>query len=93
MGTETLEVDVTDRTPVLEMEVALEEEPDIVTATVTLDGLEMPYTATAEAWRSDREPDPHIEIELALSRALARLEHRIMERVHERIDRSATDDI
>lgn len=93
METTIQEVDVSDGTPAVEMNVALETKPDTVTATVTLDGLDGPYTATAEAWRSNREPDPHVEVELALSRALARLEHRIMERVHERIDRSATDDI
>jgi Rv2632c-like len=90
----TLEVDVSDRTgPTVKMVVALETEPDTVTATVTLDGLETPYAASAEARRSTREPDSHIEVELAVSRALARLQHQIMERVHERINRSATDDI
>lgn len=93
MGTTTQEVDVSVGTPAVEMSVALEAEPDTVSATVTLEGLGTPYTATAEAWRSRREPDPHVEVELAMSRALARLEHRIMERVHERIDRSMTDDV
>ena len=81
------------RTPDVEMNISLESHPDTVTATLTLDGLGPSFTATGEAWRSSREPDPHIEYELAMSRALTRLEHRIMERVHQRIDRSTTDDI
>ena len=81
------------RTPDVAMSVSLDSDLETVSATLTLDGLGSPFTATGEAWRSFRDPDPHIEYELALSRALSRLEHRIMERVHERIDRSATDDI
>ena len=84
---------MTDLPPDVAMDVELETYPETVTATVTLDGLGAPYTVTAEAWRSSKEPDPHIEFELAVSRALNRLEHRIMERVHERIDRSGADDI
>lgn len=93
MMTANQEVDVSDGIPAVEMGVALETGPDTVSATVTLEGLGAPYTATAEAWRSNGERDPHVEVELAVSRALTRLEHRIMERIHERIDRSSTDDI
>ncbi len=78
--------------PDVAVSVSLDTGPDSVTATVILDGLGSPYTATAEAPRSHRDPIPHIEFELAVSRALSRLQHGIMERIHEQIDRS-TDDV
>ncbi len=81
------------RTTDVAMNLTLEARPDTVTATVTLDGLGPSMTATGEARRSSRDPDPHIELGLAVSRALIRLEHRIMGGIHERIDRSTTDDI
>lgn len=77
------------RTTDVAMDLTLEARPD----TVTLDGLGPSMTATGEARRSSRDPDPHIELGLAVSRALIRLEHRIMEGIHEPIDRSSTDDI
>lgn len=81
------------RTTDVAMDLTLESRPDTVTATVTLDGLGPSMTATGEARRSSRDPNPHIELGLAVSRALIRLEHRIMEGIHDRIDRSTTDDI
>lgn len=80
-----------DRAPDVAMSVALESEPENVTATVTLEGLALSYEATAAAPRSHSEPATHIEFELAVSRALSRLQHRIMEQIHETIDRSADD--
>lgn len=77
--------------PDVTMGIALEAEPDNVTATVTIDGLGPGYEATAAARRSHQDPGTHIEYELAVSRALNRLQHRIMEQIHERIDRSADD--
>lgn len=74
------------------MTVSLKPGPDTVAATVTLDGLGRSFTVTAEAWRSNRAPDLHIVFELALSRALSRLQHEIMESIHQRIDRE-TDDV
>lgn len=81
-----------ERTPEVTMTVSFEPGPDNVSATVTLDGLGLPYKATADAWRSHRDPEPNIEFALAVSRALSRLQHEIMESIHERIDRT-TDDI
>lgn len=83
---------MTERSPEVAMSVALDPRPDKVLATVRLEGLGMGYQATAEAPRSHHDPVTHIEFELAVSRALARLQHRIMERIHEQIDR-ATDDV
>lgn len=83
---------MSEHAPKVAMRVALREAPDNVTATVAIDGLGPGYEATAEAPRSHQDPDTHIEFELAVSRALNELEHRIMERIHERIDRT-TDDV
>ncbi len=81
----------TQQPPYVGMNVALETDPDSVKATVTLDGLGSGYEASAEAPRSHREPDAHIEFELAVSRALSRLQHNLMEQIHEKIDRTADD--
>ena len=81
-----------DRRPDIVMTVSLASDTDSVAATVTLDGFGSAYAATAEAQRSHQNPDPHIEYELAVSRALSRLQHDIMEAIHRRIDRT-TDDI
>ncbi len=80
------------RIPKPAMTVSLKPGLETVAATVTLDGIGPSFAVTAEAWRSDRAPDPHIAFELALSRALSRLQHEIMESIHQRIDR-ATDDV
>ena len=74
------------------MNVTLESLPDKVTATVTLDGLASGYRATADAPRSHPNRTAQIEFELAVSRALSRLHHRMMEGIHEQVDR-ATDDV
>lgn len=91
MGIATEGEMLADRAPDVAMSVALESEPENVTATVTLEGLALSYEATAAAPRSHSEPATHIEFELAVSRALSRLQHRIMEQIHETIDRSADD--
>lgn len=83
---------MTEHTPHVAMSVALDSAAETVSATVTIDGLGPGYEATADAPRSHQDPPTDIEFELAVSRALLALEHRIMERVHERIDRS-TDDV
>jgi hypothetical protein len=81
---------VPDGSPELALSVALDSDPDCVTATVTLDGFDSEYEATAMAQRTD--PSTEIEFKLAVSRALSALEHRMMEEIHERIDR-VTDDV
>lgn len=81
-----------DRIPDVAMTVSLVSHPDSVAAAVTLNGFASPYAATAKAPRSRQYPDPHIEYELAVSRALSQLQHNIMEAIHGRVDRS-TDDI
>jgi hypothetical protein len=86
------EVILAERAPDVAMSVALLSEPDNVKATVTLDGFGSGYEATAEAPRSHQDPATHIEFELAVSRALGLLQCRIMQQIHEQIDRS-TDDI
>lgn len=78
--------------PDVAMRVDLEEEPESVTATVTIDGLGPGYEATAAAPRGHQDPGTHIEYQLAISRALNGLQHRMMEQIHEQIDRS-TDDV
>ncbi len=83
--------DALDRSPDVAMTVSLASHPDSVAATVTLVGFGSDYAATAEARRSHQNPDPHIEYELAVSRALSRLQHDIMEAIHRRIDRTADD--
>lgn len=80
-----------DRIPDVAMTVSLASHPDSVAAAVTLVGFGSAYAATAEARRSHQNPDPHIEYELAVSRALSQLQHNIMEAIHGRIDRTADD--
>lgn len=80
-------------TPRLTMNVASALEADELRTTVTLEGLGEPYagSATASVTRRDARSSG-IAFELSVVRALQALQHEIMERVHERIDR-ATDDV
>lgn len=82
---------MSESTPKVGVAVALDPGVESVTATVTLDGFEIPYTVTADAPRSPRHPHPPIEYELAVSRALAALQHCLMEHIHEQIDRTVDD--
>lgn len=84
---------MSDRIPTVELRVDFDPVADAVNATVTMDGLGPTCTSTGHAPRAVRRPDPELDYELAVSRALSGLEHQIMERVHERIDRATTDDI
>jgi Rv2632c-like len=84
---------VSDRIPSVVLHVDFDPTPDAVNATVTMDGLGPTCKATGHAPRAVRRPDPEMDYELAMSRALSALEHQLMERVHQRIDRAATDDI
>ena len=81
-----------DRTPAVAMSVALHPHGDRVSATVTLDGLGAHYEASALAPVSKQQPAAGVEYQLAVSRALSKIQHDLMESVHERIDRT-TDDV
>ena len=84
---------MSDRIPSVVLHVDFDPAPDAVNATVTMNGLGATCKATGHAPRAVHHPDPEMDYELAMSRALSALEHQLMERVHQRIDRAATDDI
>jgi len=79
--------------PKVRMHLELESEGESVTATAVLDGFGEPFHASGSAAQSrDRDPArPNLAAELAVVRALSDLHHQILERVHERIDRSMGD--
>ncbi len=82
---------MSESTPQVGMAVEIDPGVESVTATVTLSGFESPYKVSADAPRSPRHPHPPIEYELAVSRALAALQHCLMEHIHEQIDRTVDD--
>lgn len=84
---------MSDPIPSVELHVEFDPAPDAVNATVTMDGLGPTCKATGHAPRAVHHPDAEMDYELAVSRALSALEHQLMERVHERIDRATIDDI
>lgn len=79
--------------PKLTMSVASIAHPDELGTTVTLGGLGAPYVCSARAaLPPGGEASLRMALELSVVRALHKLEHEMMERIHEGIDR-ITDDV
>lgn len=79
--------------PKLTMTVASIVHADQLETTVSFEGLGEPHVCSATAaMNPSREASLRIALELSVVRALHQLEHEIMERIHEGIDR-VTDDI
>lgn len=79
--------------PRLTMSVATIAHPDELVTTITFEGLGEPYVCSATAPLSpSRETSLRIGVQLGVVRALHNLEHEMMERIHEQIDR-VTDDV
>ena len=79
--------------PKVRMHLELEDIGESITAIVVLDGLGEPFRAVGSAAQSpDRDPSrPSLAPELAVVHALSDLQHQLLERVHEHIDRSTGD--
>ena len=79
--------------PKLTMSVASIAHAEELVSTVTLEGLGEPFLCSATAaLNTTREESLRIALELSIVRALRELEHELMERIHEGIDRF-TDDV
>jgi len=78
--------------PKVSIHVELHDVEDRVTATATVEGLSEPFTAEASAAHGRGDAAPlEIAPDLAVARVLNRLQHGIIESIHERIDRSGDD--
>ena len=79
--------------PKVRMSLIIELDGASMVATAVLDGFGEPLRAVGMApLTPDRDPGcPSFTPEIAVARALADLHHRLLEMVHERIDRAGSD--